>query len=401
MSKMRRRQWLKTAAAASFGAYAGCAGRPTSVSISQEPSRVVFLRFGGGVRRDDVFGPADLCLAPALRAAAAEGTLFANVRNSGLTRHDCATRYLLTGRYGASTEVTTDPATAVAETTRAALVHEVFRRTRQLPQHKALVVGIPEHSDHPIHGAPFRASSFAGPVPGAKPSPYALDPTLHDPLERRLANQRLGRLALALSGQDAPIQSDRRRPYVESLVDAELEKPGITSTSLSPAWKEWLVERAMRERSYVDEYAADELLADLAIAGMRTTRPDLACVGFVTPDLAHRGSWREYAAAVRGLDRQVQRILEFIATDVYYRDRTLVLIAPDTGRGRSDFTEHQRADEDPTQREVFVVAWGATPSRGRTIERAYEQTAVAPTIAAALGFQLAQAETAPLSEALS
>lgn len=400
MASLRRRDLLRSAAAIGAATtLSGCRSAP-AIAVREKPSRVVFLRFGGGVRRDDVFGSRSRCLAPSLRAAAAEGVLFSNLRNSGLTRHDCATRYLLSGRYGKASDAPEKATLAMTELTGAALVHEVFRRTRQLPQHKALVVGLPEHSTHPLHGAPFRAASFAAHAAAPRLVPYSLDPALPDPPERKLANERLGRLALALSTPDAPVQLDRRRRFLDSLVEAEMTKPGTPSPALTPAWKEWLVERAEREHSYVDEYDADALLTDLAIVGMRTARPDFVAVGFVTPDLAHRGSWREYAAAVRNADHQVQRVLEFVARDPYYRDRTLVLVATDTGRGEADFTEHERAADDPAARDVFLVAWGAT-ARGKVVERTCEQTAVAPTIAAALGFQLAQAEAEPLPEVAS
>lgn len=402
MSGWSRRQILKGSAAAAAASWvAGCrsdvAPPPPPAS---GPTRVVFVRFGGGVRYDDVLGDESSCLAPTVRALGKDGTLYASLRNSGLTRHDCATRYLLTGRYGTVATTAETLPQVVAQTQRSSLVHEAYRRQLRLPQHKALVVGLPEFSQHPLHGANYRAASFCANAENTKAAPFAGDASLPNPLERTIANQHLGRLALALSTPAAPMQADRRRPFVEA--EAATLLAGIQSPceALDPAWQEVLVERALRERSYVDEYSTDELLTDLLLAGMRRTRPDLSCIGFVSPDLAHRGSWREYAAAMRNIDAQVGRIVEFLSSDSYYRGRTLLLVAPDIGRGQIDFTEHENPLDEPSHRWLFLTAWGHGAKSGRVIRSLREQTAIAPTIAKKLGFEMPQAETEALEEVL-
>lgn len=402
MSPLSRRQILRgSAAAAAAGWFAGCRSEvaPPPPPAS-EPTRVVLVRFGGGVRYDDVLGAESSCLAPTVRALGKDGTLYASLRNSGLTRHDCATRYMLSGRYGTIATTTETLPQVVAQTQRSSLVHEAYRRQLRLPQHKALVVGLPEFSQHPLHGANYRAASFCANAENQKATPFAGDASLPNPSERTVANLHLGKLALALSGPSAPMHADRRRSFAEAeaaTLLAGLESP---SEALDPAWQEVLVERALREHSYVDEYSTDELLTDLLLAGMRSTRPDLACIGLVTPDLAHRGSWREYAAAMHNVDAQVRRIAEFISSDVYYRGRTLLLVAPDIGRGQIDFTEHENPQDEPSHRWLFLAAWGHGAKPGRVIRSLREQTAIAPTIAKKLGFEMPQAEAEALEEVL-
>lgn len=401
-----RRTLLKGAlGAAAAGALAGCTStrraKPSLSSPARGPARVVLLRFGGGVRYADVFGPSEECLAPTLRALAAEGTLYTDLWNDHLTHHDCATLYMLTGRYGARQDGNEKAAANLADLRKSPLVHEAYRRATSVPPYKALSVGMPSVSEHPLHGAPVRAATFCAQSGGkdkAPPAPFAGDPSLVAPPELAAGNEKLGRLALDLSAPDTPVQTGPRRKFLEDKVDALLAKSNLPCAALLPAWKQALVDRFMEGGPYLREVDADSWMTDLTLEAMRTTRPDLVTVGFVTPDLAHLGAWRDYAAAVRNVDLQVRRVVDFVAHDEYYAGRTLVLIAPDVGRGTIDFTDHDRPFDDPAHRKLFLVALGRGAKPGVVIDERREQTTIAPTIAATLGFTLGQAEAAALTE---
>jgi hypothetical protein len=407
-----RRAWLarsaRALAAAPFAALAGCrhAGRyglETGFGVlpPRDGRAVVLLRFGGGVRQRDVFGPEAECLAPALRALASRSTIFTDVVNEHHTRHDSATLYMLTGRYG---ERGSDPAANREELAGAALVHEVFRRQTGRPQHKALVLGAPTFSAHPLHGSTYRAASFATYRATAENVPPGEDPSLPPCVERDTANSRLFRLARELSATDAARNAEVRRRKITESVAADLEADAPPSPAITPALATALERRLLDRREFIRESEADEWQTDLALLAMESVRPDFVFVGYRTPDVAHRGSWREYAAAVRALDLEVRRIADFVATDIYYRDRTLLLVAPDVGRGDTDFTAHEPAatgTEDPAARRTFLVASGKGVTAGRVIADRRPQVAIATTIASALEVTIGQAESAPLTEVLA
>jgi TAT (twin-arginine translocation) pathway signal sequence len=402
MSRIHRRQLLKGAVAASAGAllHSCSTTRPPPTLRSHTPPRVVFLRFGGGVRFDDVFGPEASCLAPTVRKLASEGVLYSGLWNDHLTRHDCATRYLLGGRYGKRYPSNAHAEQNLVELDGVALVHEVYRRNLKLPEHKALAIGVPEHSSHPVYGAAVGAGCFSRHADRKNAPSFAGDPALRTPSEVQLANSVIGRLLVELESPGLPKAQDALRAR---LLQTARELPAtlaVPTPELRESLATVVTDRAFSPRPYIDDRDVDTCLTDLALAAMRDARPDLVSVGFVTPDLAHRGAWREYAAAVRVLDRQVQRVAEFIARDAYYRDRTLLLIAPDTGRSVADFTEHDRPFDEPSHRQLFLAAWGGRLRSGVEISGRREQIQVAPTIAARLGFEMPHAEMSALEEVL-
>lgn len=403
-ARISRREWLAASSALAAAAVTGCTVAPEyHPPQPTEGRRVVFVRFGGGVRYADVFGRVEDCLAPTTRALALRGTLATEFYNSHLTRHDAATLYLLSGRYGRRVDSNEKAPLNFEEMKSAALVHEAFRRATQAPIYKTLTLGLPEYSAHPLHGANVRSASFANHVAptAAKALPPGGDRSLATPTEWKVSNDFLARIVSEITLTEKPLGPPDRRKSVEKIVDALLQKSPPPCAALVPAFRSVLIERALAPNVYIPSTEIDSWLTDLALAAMADVRPDLVEFGFVTPDLAHSGAWSDYASAVAQVDQQVRRIIEFIDRDDYYRGRTLLLIAPDVGRGDLDFTEHEQPFADAAHRRLFLLAYGHGVDAGRTIEKRVEQTALAPTIAAKLGFTLGQAESEPIAEMLT
>ena len=122
------------------------------------------------------------------------------------------------------------------------------------------------------------------------------------------------------------------------------------------------------------------------------------CDAFSTPDLAHAGSWRSYAAQVTRIDLLLMTLHRFVETDLYYQGRTALFVVPDCGRGTQRFDQHAEPFGDEAQRRLFLLAVGRIVPAGSVVEDRREQIDVAPTIAARLGFEIADAEGAPLKE---
>lgn len=398
MRALDRRAFLKRAAGQAAGAALAPLLAACSAPAILRPAakRVVLVRFGGGVRFRDVFADQNSCLAPHLRHLSESGTLFAEMWNDHLTRHDAATLYLLTGRYGARLDDNGKGAENVRELSAAPTLFEVFRRARGAPRMKALAAGTPDQSSHPSYGAPFCALTFGREGAAARAASISGDPSLGSTPHVAMANDRLARIVARVG--PTPVSPDLKRRNFEAAVKEDLASVVPEVPELAPVIHAALVDRLLADRPYVPPEDADHWLADLALRALASYRPDLAVIAFSTPDLAHRGAWRSYAAAVKQIDIHVHMLWRFLETDPYYRGRTLLLVTSDCGRGDERFDRHLEPFADPAHRRVFLVAAGAGARSGLVVTERRQQVDVGVTAAAVLGCALPDAEGSLLAE---
>ncbi len=392
-----RRAFLKRAAGQAAGAalaplLASCAA---PALLSRPAERLVLVRFGGGVRFRDVFAEQNSCLAPNLRRLAGSGTLYTGMWNDHLTRHDTATLYLLTGRYGARLDDNGKGTENVKELSAAPTLFEVFRKTSGAPRVKALAAGVPDQSSHSSYGAPFGGLTFARERAAVKTS-ISGDPSLGGTPHVGMANERLARIVSRVG--PTPVSPDLKRKNFQAAVSEDLAGVAPEVPELMPVLQAALAGRLLADQPYVPPEDADHWLAELALRALESHRPDLAVIAFATPDLAHRGAWRSYAAAVQQIDIHVHRLWKLLETDPYYRGRTLLLVTSDCGRGDERFDRHLEPFADPAHRRLFLVAAGAGARGGRVVEERRQQVDVAVTAAAVLGCALPDAEGSPLAE---
>ncbi len=398
-SRSTRREFLGHAARASAGlaaaaALSRCAATPAAPPHAE---RVIVVRFGGGVRLTDVFGPREQCLAPGLRKMAREGTLYTEMWNDGLTRHDAATRYLLTGRSGGRVTSNDEAEHHLAELDGYPTVFEGFRKGLGAPARKVLAAGVPENSDSEAFGPDYRAVTFASERGIATDAPSG-DTSLGPVAFRAHANQRFARIVQDLANSPPPGADEARLRFITDAVKRDFESQPAHDPELAEVSIATFADRVAADRPYVLPEDADGWLFDLSLAAFDRLRPDLTMIGAVTPDLAHSGAWRTYAAAVRALDLQLVRLKRFIDADPYYRDRTTMFVTTDCGRGDPRFDEHLVPFDDPHHRRVFFLALGYGVRADRWIEDRRAQIDVAPTIARLMGFELPGAEGTPLPE---
>lgn len=365
------------------------------------PERLVLVRFGGGVRHGDLWGDPNRCLAPYLRSLARSGTVFPEIWNDHLTRHDTATRYLLTGRYGTRLESNDRGEENLRELDTAPTLFERYRKVHGAPETRVLAAGVPEHSDDPEHGSAYRAMTFASERGGAEGRTFSGDAGLGRCAHLTDANQRLLRITGGLNPAEIPRTSERRLEYLLAAAREDLEAVPPQSSALKRIWAHSLARRLHRDEPYLAAEQADRWLTDLTLMAMSHHRPNLVSVAFSTPDLAHLGAWRSYSAAVRQIDLQLGRLVRFVTTEPYYKGRTLLLVTTDCGRGEQDFGEHMDPFEEPAHRRLFLLALGVGQNEDLVVTDRRQLVDVAVTAATALSVELPDADGQPLLEVAS
>ncbi len=144
----------------------------------------------------------------------------------------------------------------------------------------------------------------------------------------------------------------------------------------------------------------DSVTLKLAQNTLRKDHPVLSLIHFRGPDKrGHAKDWEGYLAAIQETDRYVADLWEFIQTDTFYQDRTMLLVTNDHGRhldgiGRG-FVDH--GDHCEGCRHIALLALGPGLSAGSIVGSHYEQIDIAPTIATLLNFPW-QGEGHPIRE---
>lgn len=106
------------------------------------------------------------------------------------------------------------------------------------------------------------------------------------------------------------------------------------------------------------------------------------------PDHVHWGNASHYTRAI-----VLQRLVSAAEADPVSRDNTIFVITPDCGRDANPGAEmpFQHHFNSRSAHETWAVIFGPGIGKG-TVDRPVDQSAIAPTIAAAMGFSAHPAE---------
>jgi len=145
------------------------------------------------------------------------------------------------------------------------------------------------------------------------------------------------------------------------------------------------------------------LLTALATRALSELRPRLMMVNYQDPDYVHWGNASHYTRAIAVIDDGLQRLVETVDADPFYRDNTIFVITPDCGRDENPLmgVPFQHHFNSRAAHETWAVIFGKGIEGGRTLDRQIDQSAIAPTIAALMGFRAGRAEGETLSEIIT
>ncbi|MBL9049237.1 MAG: hypothetical protein JNK19_03900 [Tabrizicola sp.] len=351
-------------------------------ALSQTPSyrgpNVILVRFGGGVRRAETIDEATTW-APYLRhVLAPRGTFIPDLRIDRLegvnTSHAEGTLNLLTGRYLAyrdASEFLNDRLEPTEPT-----LFEYLRRAFDIPSHQVLLVNGEDRpqeefftfgaGDH--FGIDFRSEMLSL-------HRYKLYRTRMQLAEGGLTDE--ARLAL---------EAERTRLLT-------IDPRGATpepSAEVEAFWARW--RRDFGDSGFKNP-RGDRLLTELSIRALRELQPRLLMVNYQDPDYVHWGNPSHYTRAIAIIDEGLQRLVSAVDASPFYRDNTIFVITPDCGRDANPLAEvpFQHHFNSRSAHETWAVIFGPGIGKG-VIDKPIDQSAIAPTIAAAMGFMASRAE---------
>ncbi len=347
-------------------------------SAAYQGPNVVLVRFGGGVRRAETIDEA-ATWAPYLRhELAPRGTFIPDLRIDKLegvnTSHAEGTLNLLTGRYLAYRELS-EFLNDRLEPTEPTLF-EYLRRSFDIPSHQVLLINGEDRpqeefftfgaGDH--FGVEYRSEMLS------------------------LHRYKLYRTAMQLA--EGTLPEDQLLAVAEERAALLTKDPRGATPDPSPEvqafWARW---RQDSGDTGLKNPRGDRLLTELATRAMADLKPRFLMVNYQDPDYVHWGNPSHYTRAIRVIDEGLQRLVSMADADPFYRDNTIFVITPDCGRDANPLAEvpFQHHFNSRSAHEVWAVIFGPGIGKG-VIDRPVDQSAIAPTIAAAMGFAANRAE---------
>jgi hypothetical protein len=369
----------------SLGLAASLAGPERAFSQARPYAgpNLILVRFGGGVRRAETIDES-ATWAPYLRhVLASRGTFIPDLRIDRLegvnTSHAEGTLNLLTGRYLAYRAL---PGVGDRLEPTEPTLFEYLRHAFDIPSHQVLLVNGEDRPQEEFFT--FGAGNHFG-------LDYRSEMlSLHRFKLYRTAMQ------LAESGlTDAArlaLEEERNRLLT---VDPRGTTPD-PSPEVAAFWSRW---RQDFGDTGLKNPRGDRLLTELAVRAMAELKPRFMMVNFQDPDYVHWGNPSHYTRAIAIIDEGLQRLVSAADADPFYRDNTVFVITPDCGRDANPLAKvpFQHHFNSRSAHEVWAVIFGPGIGRG-VIDRPVDQSAIAPTIGAAMGFAATEAEGRAVEE---
>ncbi len=339
---------------------------------------VILVRFGGGVRRAETIDEA-ATWAPYLRhSLAPRGTFIPDLRIDKLdgvnTSHAEGTLNLLTGRYLAyrdASEFLQDRLEPTEPT-----LFEYLRRSFNLASHEVLLINGEDRPQEEFFT--FGAGDHFG----------------IDYRSEMLSLHRYKLYRTRMQLAEGGLTDDARLALkAEQTRLLTIDPRGATpdpSPQVEGFWARW---RAGFGDDELRNPRGDRLLTELASRAMTELQPRFMMVNYQDPDYVHWGNPSHYTRAIAVIDEGLQRLVSLADADPFYRDNTIFVITPDCGRDANPLADvpFQHHFNSRSAHEVWALIFGPGIARG-VVDRAVDQSAIAPTIAAAMGFAATRAE---------
>ncbi len=371
------------------GAVTGLLPHAAAAKPAYRGPNVILVRFGGGVRRAETIRPGSSFAPFLLHRLAPRGVLIPNMRIEQLdgvsTSHAEGTINILTGRYLAYADRGSSLFEDRLEPTQPTLF-EYLREAFALEPHDALL----------INGEDRPQEEYL--VAGA---------TGHRSLAVRAEMLSLHRFKLHKNRRilaEAKLEDDgllRAREELDALIARA--PPGET---LEPApvvaafWDRW---RADFGDTGLVNPRGDSLLTEIAIRAMRELRPKLMMINYQDTDYVHWGNASHYTRAIAMIDKGLEQIVAAADAEDGYRGNTVFVVVPDCGRDANELMEvpFQHHFGTRAAHEIWALIAGPGIVRNRVLDASADQSAIAATVAAVMGFKAKHAESTALAGILS
>jgi len=147
----------------------------------------------------------------------------------------------------------------------------------------------------------------------------------------------------------------------------------------------------------VSQGSTDNEVCTNTISDMETYQPRLTWVYFPNVDHeGHSGDYKNYVNAIKNADQLVGDLWNFIQTDDYYKNNTIMLVTNDHGRHTTDFSGH--GDGCDGCRHIMFLALGPNIKQNYVSNTYRTTTDFAVTAAYILGVNPEYATGSPITE---
>ena len=358
----------------------------TLASSTYKGPNVIIVRFGGGVRRRETIDPVNT-YAPNLRNILAKrGVLIPDMTIAKLegvnTSHAEGTLNILTGRYLAYRDTSTRPLDDRLEPVLPTLF-EYFRSFYNVPSHQALLINGEDRPQeefftygvHGHYGIAYRSEMLS------------------------LHRFKLYKFARILDEAKLPDEElvETQKQYDELLAADSRDIAPKQSKAVEKFWQRW---RTHYGDSGLKNPRGDRLLTEIAIRALGELRPQLMMINYQDPDYVHWGNASHYTRAITVIDDGIKRLVAAVDADPRYRNNTVFVITPDCGRDANPLTDipFQHHFNSRAAHETWALVFGPGIVKNRMLDKPVDQTAVAATVSAIMGFKAREAEGNVLSE---
>jgi hypothetical protein len=351
---------------------------PSFSKAAYQGPNVILVRFGGGVRRAETIDEA-ATWAPYLRhTLAPRGTFIPDLRIDKLegvnTSHAEGTLNLLTGRYLAYRDASEALADRLEPTE--PTLFEYLRSAFDIPSHQVLLINGEDRPQEEFFT--FGAGDHFG----------------IDYRSEMLSLHRYKLYRTKMQLAEGGLTDDARFALEEERTRLLTVDPRGATPEPSPEveafWARW--RRSFGDSGFKNP-RGDRLLTELSVRAMAELKPRFLMVNYQDPDYVHWGNPSHYTRAIAIIDEGLQRLVSTADADPFYRDNTIFVITPDCGRDANPLAEvpFQHHFNSRSAHEVWAVIFGPGVAKG-IIDKPVDQSAIAPTIAAAMGFSATRAE---------
>ena len=346
---------------------------------------VVIIRFGGGVRRLETIDSSGTYAPYLVNVLAKRGVLIPDVRidqmEGGNTSHAEGTLNILTGRYlgyrDAGSGLLDDRLEPIEPT-----LFEYLRNSFEVASHEALLINGEDRPQeefftygvHGHYGIDFRSEMLS----------------LH-----RFKIYKFARI-LEEGGLPEKEMLAAQKAYADLLAADQREIVPEQSREATRFWEGW---RAHYGDDGLKNPRGDRLLTALTLRAMAELRPRLLMVNYQDPDYVHWGNASHYTRAISIIDEGLQQIVDFADSDEFYAGNTVFVVVPDCGRDTNGLVDlpFQHHFNSRSAHEIWALIFGPGITRDRVMDRVIDQTAIAPTVAAIMGFPAKRSEGRVLS----
>lgn len=383
------RRAFNTGLVASLGSVAMVPTLTVPAKAEYRGPNVIIVRFGGGVRRAETIDSKHTYAPFLLNTLARRGTLVKDMQIADIdgmdTSHAEGTINILTGRYAAWRQATEERFLAKIEPTSPTLF-EYVRKAYNIAPHEALLINGEDRPQEEFFSF-ARHKKFGGDFRAEVLSLYRYKRWLY----RRLLEENSGNEQLVKQLRDS----------IDKIEQHEL--PGRSpqdNARLDAFWQRWRAD--YRDGGLINP-RGDRLLTELAIRAMIHLRPRLVMINYQDPDYVHWGNASHYTRAISIIDQGIQRLVTTADRLDHYADNTVFVIVPDCGRDSSPLKDlpFQHHFNTRSAREIWTLIFGPGIVANRSYDRTVDQSQIAATVGAAMGFKADYSEAGAIEAVFS